>query len=568
MESIEVFLKNFLDSDHRVAVIKGNWGVGKTHYWNSFYTKHSKKLDFNAYSYVSLFGINSIGDIKKALYHCATPINEKKYKELILSETDRTMIRYRNGFWGWLKYNSLSKFLILFGKNDFFGFKTDNLLSSLEYKFVNNYLVCIDDIERKGSALEIKEIMGVIDELARRKNCKVVLILNEDNLHEETAQQQFLEYREKIIDVEIKYDPTPEKNLRKVFYETDPDFLLLKNLVNDLNIKNIRILNKIKSSLVIFRDVLKLAEDKVRESFINRLVLFSVVYYFGVPSVDYASFKESIKNIHAFDYMLDDKDEKEEVNSVYSFVNSLDVIYERAESAFDDDIDFYLKNGYVSSESNILNIIKEKNEQYRDNRVLCEVYKIWDVFRNSFKDNESEFIFQIERVINDSLLRIPIGQFVGLINVLIKLDRDCNNIIEAYADAFVNKDNAYATFNSLRVEIFGNEELGFRIEKKLKDRNPDDYNLDKIIKKIAGGRFNHSDVNILNSFSKDDYVNWILSCDQDALNLVEETMLKFKGMQHPTDEQKSITDKAIEALEEVASKSTLNKLRVNKILNH
>lgn len=78
-----------------------------------------------------------------------------------------------------------------------FGFKTDNLLSSLEYKFVNNYLVCIDDIERKGSALEIKEIMGVIDELARRKNCKVVLILNEDNLHEETAQQQFLEYREK-----------------------------------------------------------------------------------------------------------------------------------------------------------------------------------------------------------------------------------------------------------------------------------------------------------------------------------------------------------------------------------
>ncbi|HDS4929387.1 TPA: hypothetical protein QHZ12_004488, partial [Escherichia coli] len=75
-------------------------------------------------------------------------------------------------------------------------------------------------------------------------------------------------------------------------------------------------------------------------------------------------------------------------------------------------------------------------------------------------------------------------------------------------------------------------------------------------------------VNILNSFSKDDYVNWILSCDQDALNLVEETMLKFKGMQHPTDEQKSITDKAIEALEEVASKSTLNKLRVNKILNH
>ncbi|EFS9073556.1 hypothetical protein H2Z49_004687, partial [Shigella sonnei] len=193
--------------------------------------------------------------------------------------------------------------------------------------------------------LEVKEIMGVIDELARRKGCKVVLILNEDNLHDETAKKQFLEYREKVIDVEIKYDPTPEKNLRKVFYETDSDFLLLKVLANDLGIKNIRILNKIKTSLVNLRNELSLAEDKVRESFINRLVLFSVVYYSGVPGVDYALFKESIKNIHVFDHMLDDKKD----DSVYSFINSLDVIYERAEIAFDDDIDFYLKNGYLST---------------------------------------------------------------------------------------------------------------------------------------------------------------------------------------------------------------------------
>ncbi|WP_250880820.1 hypothetical protein [Escherichia coli] len=72
--------------------------------------------------------------------------------------------------------------------------------------------------------------------------------------------------------------------------------------------------------------------------------------------VDYALFKESIKNIHVFDYMLDDKKD----DSVYSFINSLDIIYERAEIAFDDDIDFYLKNGYLSTESNIRGIIEEK----------------------------------------------------------------------------------------------------------------------------------------------------------------------------------------------------------------
>ncbi|WP_097417109.1 hypothetical protein [Escherichia coli] len=564
MESIESFLKNFLVSDHRVAVIKGDWGVGKTHYWNSFYTKHSEGLDFNAYSYVSLFGVNSIGDIKKALYHCATPINEKKYKELILSETDRTMIRYRNGFLGWLKYNSLSKFLIHFGKNDFFGFKTDNLLSSLEYKFVNNYLVCIDDVERKGNSLEVKEIMGVIDELARRKGCKVVLILNEDNLHDETAKKQFLEYREKVIDVEIKYDPTPEKNLRKVFYEIDSDFLLLKVLANDLGIKNIRILNKIKTSLVNLRNELSLAEDKVRESFINRLVLFSVVYYSGVPGVDYALFKESIKNIHVFDYMLDDKKD----DSVYSFINSLDVIYERAEIAFDDDIDFYLKNGYLSTESNIRGIIEEKNKQYKEHKALCEVNNVWDIFSDSFKDNESEFISKIKCVINDNLSHIPVAHFIGLIDILNRLEIDCDSYIEAYADAFVSQDDAYTAFRNLYVEIFGNEKLGLLIQKKLMDKKPEETNLENVLYKIIEGKFNHSDIAYLNSFSEDDYLKWILSRNQDALDLVRKGLLRFKSMQELTEEQQKITNKAIGALTKLASRSSLNKLRVSRLLNN
>ncbi|ENP4444895.1 hypothetical protein ACDP15_000704 [Escherichia coli] len=564
MESIESFLKNFLVSDHRVAVIKGDWGVGKTHYWNSFYTKHSEGLDFNAYSYVSLFGVNSIGDIKKALYHCATPINEKKYKELILSETDRTMIRYRNGFWGWLKYNSLSKFLIHFGKNDFFGFKTDNLLSSLEYKFVNNYLVCIDDVERKGNSLEVKEIMGVIDELARRKGCKVVLILNEDNLHDETAKKQFLEYREKVINVEIKYDPTPEKNLRKVFYETDSDFLLLKVLANDLGIKNIRILNKIKTSLVNLRNELSLAEDKVRESFINRLVLFSVVYYSGVPGVDYALFKESIKNIHVFDHMLDDKKD----DSVYSFINSLDVIYERAEIAFDDDIDFYLKNGYLSTESNIRGIIEEKNKQYKEHKALCDVNNVWDIFSDSFKDNESEFISKIKCVINDNLSHIPVAHFIGLIDILNRLKIDCDSYIEAYADAFVSQDDAYTAFRNLYVEIFGNEKLGLLIQKKLMDKKPEETNLENVLYKIIEGKFNHSDIAYLNSFSEDDYLKWILSRNQDALDLVRKGLLRFKSMQELTEEQQKITNKAIGALTKLASRSSLNKLRVSRLLNN
>ncbi|WMJ67194.1 hypothetical protein RBI80_29180 (plasmid) [Klebsiella variicola] len=65
--SITKILDEFLASDDRVAVIKGEWGVGK-HIFGIVTTKvkrNKREIDQIAYSYVSLFGLNSIGEIKK-----------------------------------------------------------------------------------------------------------------------------------------------------------------------------------------------------------------------------------------------------------------------------------------------------------------------------------------------------------------------------------------------------------------------------------------------------------------------------------------------------------------------
>ena len=65
--SITKILDEFLASDDRVAVIKGEWGVGKTHFWNRYYEgkRNKREIDQIAYSYVSLFGLNSIGELRK-----------------------------------------------------------------------------------------------------------------------------------------------------------------------------------------------------------------------------------------------------------------------------------------------------------------------------------------------------------------------------------------------------------------------------------------------------------------------------------------------------------------------
>lgn len=100
------------------------------------------------------------------------------------------------------------------------------------------------------------------------------------------------------------------------------------------------------------------------------------------------------------------------------------------------------------------------------------------------------------------------------------------------------------------------------------DKKPEETNLENILYKIIEGKFNHSDIAYLNSFSEVDYLKWILSRNQDALDLVRKGLLRFKSMQELTEEQQKITNKAIGALTELASRSRLNKLRVSRLLNN
>ena len=59
---IESFLTN---STPQVLVLKGKWGIGKTHYWHNQIIRLSKNDDFckRKYAYVSLFGITSLDDL-------------------------------------------------------------------------------------------------------------------------------------------------------------------------------------------------------------------------------------------------------------------------------------------------------------------------------------------------------------------------------------------------------------------------------------------------------------------------------------------------------------------------
>ena len=71
VEIIKKEIARFLNCETpEVMAIKGKWGTGKTYTWNEFLkeSQQNKKIKLKTYSYVSLFGINSLDDFKYAIF--------------------------------------------------------------------------------------------------------------------------------------------------------------------------------------------------------------------------------------------------------------------------------------------------------------------------------------------------------------------------------------------------------------------------------------------------------------------------------------------------------------------
>ena len=72
--SIEIVKKQiaeFLSSSlPEVMAIKGAWGIGKTYTWKKLLleAKKNKNISLKSYSYVSLFGINSLDTFKFSIF--------------------------------------------------------------------------------------------------------------------------------------------------------------------------------------------------------------------------------------------------------------------------------------------------------------------------------------------------------------------------------------------------------------------------------------------------------------------------------------------------------------------
>lgn len=201
--------------------ITGSWGVGKTYFWNKFREDYPSK---NKYVYVSLFGLESLGDLKTHIY-----------SNIENNNSTIEIPRWIRGLPSILKDTRISQF----GIN-----ASAKVFDSLMFNQVKDAIICFDDFERMSNKLDIKDVMGLANQLKLEKNCQIILILDESKT-EDKNKEKYAEYKEKLIDETIKITSV-EPLIRENTKDIDEQLVdLMVKFADELKIHNFRFFQKV-----------------------------------------------------------------------------------------------------------------------------------------------------------------------------------------------------------------------------------------------------------------------------------------------------------------------------------
>ncbi|MGY4877364.1 P-loop NTPase fold protein [Vreelandella aquamarina] len=559
-------LTQFLSSSDSVAVIKGPWGVGKTHYWESYISGKQDELGtFNAYSYISLFGKTNLAELRKSIFHSAKPLRTDGQIE---AEIDRQLessnillsklpwLRQTKSKLPWI--NNFTKH----ARNLPFITKYAGALESIEYSLVSGYLVCIDDIERKGSALKMRELMGLVDELAVRKNCKVVLIFNNDSLDPGEDREQYEAYREKVVDIELTHNPSIEHNLSLVVESTSEAYEPIRAVCIALEIRNIRVIKKIASVLARFGSLIPTEYPKIYQSFVTHVSVLCWGYYIRDKDLSFESLCEQITNNSWMASLFDKDNAKSPAETKYrTLASGLQL------SPFDLDefVIQYLRSGLVE-EGEVTSKVEALIHQAENNQASSRLSDAWALYSESFDDNLDEFLRNLRKTLTEEILHISLSDFGSAIAIMEEFGQDVADLVESYiekhTETLANVDPHHPfVFNHVKNSAIKNKIEELRESNRVRS-------IDEIALKIALERaWNPEDIDYLASLDSHDYKAWMKSSPDDLVTKVRSGLLTFRNMRSSSNEEQyqKVSEAVITALKEIASENEFNRRRIKYI---
>lgn len=172
MEDLVESILDYVRSDYTdyAIMINGEWGSGKTYFWNNKIRTKIDGMQFNGkkYStiYMSLYGISNLEEISKKIFIETTQLMDKNVRKHIDTTGQYTIPEYaKTG----LNVASI------------FGANTNTEKINYEKFFAtDDKVLCFDDLERAN--VDVIDILGYINNFVEHDHIKTIIICNEKEL--------------------------------------------------------------------------------------------------------------------------------------------------------------------------------------------------------------------------------------------------------------------------------------------------------------------------------------------------------------------------------------------------
>jgi predicted CopG family antitoxin len=374
------------------------------------------------------------------------------------------------------------------------------------------------------------------------------------------ATDDYETYKEKVIDIELDFSPTPEESAAIAYDNRKPYHKELSAFTVSLGIKNIRVLTKIGKYIDLAIGCFEGTEPELKTQLLQTTALFSWAYYCSthdedIPSLD---FIESVESIYYVDSKkLSDKEKLwKNILLGYSFMRV---------DALDREIAKLVRQGYLDREKFTLSMT-DVNQQAINNKKNNSYRSAWDSFHNSFSDNQQLVTQQLFDTFILNVHQVNPGDLDSLVNIFRTLGE--NDKASSVIDEFISKRRG-------DVELFNPDNFDFNRkleDEEIIDRFREIYSQEKprttikeVLERISGQNgWNNEDIETLSNSTEDEFYTYFKELNGPNLTSHVSTCLKFGGFSNGSEKMESIALKAKAALGKIASESKLNEMRMRK----
>jgi hypothetical protein len=423
---------------------------------------------------------------------------------------------------------------------------------------IQKHLVCIDDIERRGKGLTIRDVLGLISNLKERKHCKIVLILNDDALAEDKEQKaDFDKYLEKVTDSFLVFEPTPLEAVEIAFRHRDE----LSNLISAncvaLGITNIRVIKKLERFIRQALPIYEGAHERTITQMTQSILLLGWALYEPkfAPSLEFLTTKRGTNLFGLQPENLSDQEAAwNALLDVYGFgrADEMDILLLEG-----------MRRGFFDAEK-IKECAVAINRNFQEADAEGDFTQAWQAYHRSFDNNEAAVV----QGIYDSFIRnvrtISPPNLNGTVKLLKELKRaqQAEEVIRYYFDNREEEQKFYDLDHYPFKEDVTDPDVieAFRVKHaSFRDaRNPKDTLL-----RIDNG-WGDGDLEMLAALTPENYREMFKGAGPDELPKLINNSLQFNRIANASAEMRQIAANAKAALTLIGRESDINRRRVRR----